>query len=67
MVRNYKRLNRPSHICSRGPDRRKREHVEDLRRWDVRDYIDKARPDTEEVEEWDDDDFTGDYDPGGGD
>ena len=48
MVRNYERVNRPSHICSRGPYRRKREHVEDLRRWDVRDYIDQAVPDVDD-------------------
>ncbi|MBN2594859.1 MAG: hypothetical protein JXA81_15235 [Sedimentisphaerales bacterium] len=55
MERKYKPLNRPSHFCSRGPDRRKREHVENLRRWDVRDYIDKALPDVEEADYWDDD------------
>ena len=55
MVRNYKRKKRPSHICSRGPDRRKREHLEDLRRWDVRDYIEAAVPDVD-ADLWMDDD-----------
>ena len=54
MVRNYKPVNRPPHICSCGPYRRKREHVEDLARWDCRDYIDQALPDIDDT--WDDED-----------
>ena len=56
MVRNYDRLNRPPHICSRGPYRRKREHVEDLVRWDCRDYIDQAVPDVDDDDWWLDED-----------
>ena len=38
-MKTEKNSNRPAHICSRGPYRRKRDHLEDLKRWDVRDYI----------------------------
>ena len=55
MVRKYKRVNRPSHICSRGPYRRKRDHIEELKRWDCRDYIDMALPDVDELA-WADED-----------
>ena len=48
MVRKYKPVNRPPHICSRGPYRRKREHVEDLQRWYARDYITQAVPDVDD-------------------
>ena len=48
--------NRPPNICSRGPYRRKREHVEDLVRWDARDYIDQALPDENEAWNYEDDD-----------
>ena len=54
MVRNYRRLNRPPPICSRGPYRRKREHVEKLRRWDCRDFIDEAVPDVDADDGWND-------------
>ena len=47
MVRTYKPINRPAHICSRGPYRRKRDHIEDLKRWDCRDYIEYAVPDVD--------------------
>lgn len=48
MVRKYKPVNRPSHICSRGPYRRKRDHIEDLKCWDCRDFIDQAVPDVDD-------------------
>ena len=57
MVRNYKRVNRPAHICARGPYRRKRNHLEDLRRWDCRDYIEQAVPDVDELAWADEDDL----------
>ena len=44
MVRTYRTVNRPKHLCSRGPERRKRPHFEDLQRLDVRDYIARAMP-----------------------
>ena len=57
MVRKYRRLNRPPHICSRGPYRRKRDHLKDLQRWDCRDHIDQAVPDVDDPTYADDDDL----------
>ena len=44
MVTSNKPAKRPPHICSRGPYRRKRDHIEDLNRLDVRDFIEQAVP-----------------------
>lgn len=48
MVRKYKPVNRPLGICRRGPYRRKRDHIEDMKRWDCRYYIEQAVPDVDD-------------------
>ena len=54
MIIIKKRPKRPPEVCSRGPYRLKRKHLEQLRCWDVRDYINQAVPDVQE-DDWKDD------------
>jgi len=62
MIIEKKRPKRPPEFCSRGPYRLKRRYLEDLRRYDVRDYIDQAVPHVEEEDEWEDDLWEGEED-----